>query len=601
MADANPRRSPALLALVFGVFLFIIGVTATGQSILVSSHVTTQSLDAVVGADASLVRILVNGTLVPGDLDRATLTPARSAVLQTQLAVVVSRGNMLRIEVRTPDGALLFASDGLAKATTSSPDFARAAAGSTSASIEPTADPQFGTSQILTEALPITAGGTVHAVLAVTRDATPVLARIGATRQEIVALTLSAAVVVAIMLYLIFRSAHGRLRRQTLALVEATRRDPLTGTLNHGALVASLAGAIDAARVSGDAVEVGLVDVDNFRLLNDTHGHAAGDTALLALCRILRACAPEGSIVGRYGPDEFLVIAKPGTVAALRPALDQLRSELMQVSLQYGDSEQLPLTISAGMCAFPLDADSVTGLLSIAAMTLGEAKSSGGDAVRVAEGAGATPAFTKSFDILQGLVIAVDTKDRYTKRHSEDVARYADFLADRLGMGVELRQAIHVAGLLHDVGKIGIPDQILRKPARLTAEEMEAVQQHVALGYMIVRDVPQLELVKAGIRFHHERWDGHGYLDRLEGEQIPLIARLLSVADAFSAMTTTRPYRKGVSVDEGLVRLEDSVGTQLDEELVRAFVLGIRTAEDPPLPGMDVWRARIWTPTDRVA
>ena len=266
------------------------------------------------------------------------------------------------------------------------------------------------------------------------------------------------------------------------------------------------------------------------------------------------------------------------------------------MSLQYGDSEPLPLTVSAGLCAFPRDADSVTGLLSIAALTLGEAKSGGGDAVRVAEAAGATPDFTKSFDILQGLVIAIDTKDRYTKRHSEDVARYADFLADRLGLGSELRQAIHVAGLLHDVGKIGIPDQILRKPAKLTAAEMDVVQQHVALGHMIVSDLPQLELVKAGIRFHHERWDGRGYLDRLEGEQIPLIARLLAVADAFSAMTTTRPYRKGALGRRGLIRLEDSVGTQLDEELVRAFVLGIRTADDPPLPGMDIWRARIWTP-----
>jgi HD-GYP domain-containing protein (c-di-GMP phosphodiesterase class II) len=259
------------------------------------------------------------------------------------------------------------------------------------------------------------------------------------------------------------------------------------------------------------------------------------------------------------------------------------------------------LTVSAGICAFPLDADSVTGLLSVAATVLGEAKSSGGDSVRVAEAAGATPAFTKSFDILQGLVVAIDNKDRYTKRHSEDVARYADFLADRLGLAPDLRRAIHVAGLLHDVGKIGIPDQILRKPAKLTAEEMGVIQQHVALGHMIVRDLPQLELVKAGIRFHHERWDGHGYLDQLEGAQIPLIARLLAVADAFSAMTTTRPYRKAFSVDESLVRLEDSVGTQLDEELVRAFVLGIRTAEDPPLPDQDARRARIWTPLHQVA
>jgi diguanylate cyclase (GGDEF)-like protein len=600
-AAANPGRSPALLALVFGVFLFIVGVTATGQSILVSSHVTTQSIDAVVAADASLVRILVNGTLGPADLDPATLSSTRAATLQAELAVVASRGDILRIEVRTPTGALLFASDGLAQSATESPDFAVAAAGSTSASIGPAADPQLGTAQVFTEALPITTAGTVRAVLTVTRDAQPVLARIEAARQEIVFVTLTAALIVAFVLYLIFRSAHGRLRRQTVALVEATRRDPLTGTLNHGAIVVALAGIIETARASGSALEVGLVDIDNFRLLNDTHGDAAGDTALLELCRLLSACAPQGSIVGRYGPDEFLVISEPGTVAALRAALEQLRSDLGQVSLQYGDSEQLPLTVSAGICAFPLDADSVTGLLSIAAMVLGEAKGSGGDAVRVAEAAGATPAFTKSFDILQGLVIAIDTKDRYTKRHSEDVARYADFLADRLGLGSELRQAIHVAGLLHDVGKIGIPHQILRKPAKLTAEEMGVIQQHVALGHMIVRDLPQLELVKAGIRFHHERWDGRGYLDRLEGEQIPLIARILAVADAFSAMTTTRPYRKAFSVDESLVRLEDSVGTQLDDELVRAFVLGIRTAEDPPLPGMEVGRPRIWTPIDRVA
>jgi diguanylate cyclase (GGDEF)-like protein len=590
-----------LLALVFGVFLLIIGVTATGQSILVSSHVTTQSLDAVVAADASVVRILVNGTLTPPDLDPTTLPAARVAALQAELAVVASRGNIVRIEVRTPAGAFLLASDGRALTSTTSPDFARAATGSTSASIDPTADPQAGTSQILTESLPITAGGVVRAVLTVTRDAGPLLARIAAAQQEIVLLTLTAALIVAFVLFLIFRSAHGRLRRQTVALVEATRRDSLTGTLNHGAIVGSLTSRIEAARSSGGAVEAGLVDIDNFRLLNDTYGDSAGDTALLELCRILRACAPEGSIVGRYGPDEFLVISASGSVGAMRGALDQLRSDLQDVSLQYGDSERLPLTVSAGICAFPLDGESMTGLLSVAAMILSEAKASGGDVVRVADAAGATPAFTRSFDILQGLVIAVDTKDRYTKRHSEEVARYADFLADRLALTAELRQAIHVAGLLHDVGKIGIPDQILRKPAKLTAEEMEIIQQHVALGHMIVRDLPQLDLVKAGIRFHHERWDGRGYLDRLEGEQIPLIARILAVADAFSAMTTTRPYRKAYSVDESLTRLEDSVGTQLDEELVRTFVLGIRTADNPPLPGMDVGRARIWKPLDRVA
>ena len=117
-------------------------------------------------------------------------------------------------------------------------------------------------------------------------------------------------------------------------------------------------------------------------------------------------------------------------------------------------------------------------------------------------------AATAGFDVLQGLVIAVDTKDRYTKRHSEDVARYAMFLAERLGLTPDEIRTIGVAGLLHDVGKIGIPDQILRKPGRLTDAEYEVVQQHVALGDMIVRDLPDIESVRAGIRHHHERWDG---------------------------------------------------------------------------------------------
>lgn len=121
----------------------------------------------------------------------------------------------------------------------------------------------------------------------------------------------------------------------------------------------------------------------------------------------------------------------------------------------------------------------------------------------------------------------------------------------------------------------------------------------MALGDAIVRDVPNVDAVRAGIRFHHERWDGRGYLDGLEGEEIPLIGRLLAVADAFSAMTTTRPYRKALSVEEALKRLGDAAGTQLQEDLVVAFIAGIETAADAPLPGEA--STRIWRPERRVA
>jgi HD-GYP domain-containing protein (c-di-GMP phosphodiesterase class II) len=280
-------------------------------------------------------------------------------------------------------------------------------------------------------------------------------------------------------------------------------------------------------------------------------------------------------------------------------SIGRLRAGLDEVSVQFGDSDRLPVSVSVGICAFPDHATSVTELLSAAAVAVAEAKASGGDTVRVAQVGEEQRVVSGSFDVLQGLVIAVDTKDRYTKRHSEDVARYAVFLAERLGLDEEARRTIHLAGLLHDVGKIGIPDVILRKPSKLTAEEYGMFQQHVALGDSIVRDVPNVEIVRAGIRYHHERWDGNGYLDGLEGEGIPLVGRILAVADAFSAMTTTRPYRKALSVEEALKRLGDAAGTQLQEDFVAAFITGIETAPNAPLPGEDVHD--IWTPQTKVA
>jgi HD-GYP domain-containing protein (c-di-GMP phosphodiesterase class II) len=217
-------------------------------------------------------------------------------------------------------------------------------------------------------------------------------------------------------------------------------------------------------------------------------------------------------------------------------------------------------------------------------MTLDEAKASGGDAICVAEARPPVPGHVKTFSILEGLVIAIDTKDRYTRRHSEDVARYADFLARRLALDPNTRRAIQSAGKLHDIGKIGIPDTILRKPGRLSHEEYAIVRQHVELGDLIVRDLPDIDLIRAGIRHHHERWDGQGYPGGLAAEEIPLVARILAVGDSFSGMTTTRPYRKALSVQVALKRLEDAAGSQLDARLVEIFVRGIRSVADAPLP-----------------
>jgi len=606
MPGSQPRiRRPVLLLLVYGAFLALVGITATAQATMVSAHFSAATLNDVVGSDAATIRAFVNAHLDSRYLGDAGPGPsaAQLAILDQQLGTLTAPGEILRVEVRRLDGRILATNASSAAGGVAPADeaFDLAVAGAPQAAVVATAEagagsPVAGPDRLIREYLPVSSGGQVRAVVGIWRYALPVLQRLSDVRRDVVLVTLSAALIAAALLFLIFRSAQGRLTRQTAALVDSIRRDPLTGALNHGALVSHLAEEIERSRASGLPLGVALVDIDNFRLLNDNHGHAAGDAALLAVVGLLRDCLPDRVVMGRYGPDEFLLVAPPEVVVELEPALERLRVSLADLSLQFEATERLPVTISAGVCSYPEQGTSVTVLLAAVASTLEEAKASGGDAIKVAGLDIDDRAASSGFDVLQGLVLAVDTKDRYTKRHSEDVARYAIFLARLIDADPELIRTIRVAGLLHDVGKIGIPDQILRKPGKLTETEYGIVKQHVALGDMIVRDLPDIELIRAGIRHHHERWDGAGYLHHLEGEEIPLIARILAVGDAFSAMTTTRPYRKALAVREALTRLEDAAGTQLDERLVRAFVDGIETAADAPLPGADVAATALWTP-----
>jgi diguanylate cyclase (GGDEF)-like protein/putative nucleotidyltransferase with HDIG domain len=594
--SAGRRRPvrPVLLLLVVAAFLMIVGATASGQAALVTADSTSTLLKATVSADAAAVRSFVGLNLRQSDLPPAALTADRAAVLQHGLQLLVEHGGILHAALLAPDGTIVAAdadttTDHRAALTPEISDVvAKQAAGA--AIVGPDAAgalAPLATGSILREYLPIIQLGQVDAVVAIWRDAAPILAELDAGRVHVVVITLTAALISTLLLIFIFWAAQQRLSRQTRLLVEAARRDPLTGALNHGALVELLAASVERARLTHEQIGVALLDLDNFGLLNSTYGHQAGDFVLDEVTRLLKADVPATMTWGRYGPDEFLVVGPPGAESDLEPLLERIRSHLAELSLEFDGSERLPVTLSAGLCAYPANGESVTTLLSVAAVTLNEARAGGGDTVLPAEAGPPAAPYAKTFDILEGLVIAVDTKDRYTRRHSEDVARYADFLARELGLDPETRQAIHRAGLLHDIGKIGIPDVILRKPGRLTDEEMAIVKQHVALGDAIVRDLPDIDLIRAGIRHHHERWDGQGYLARLAGEEIPLVGRILAVGDAFSAMTTTRPYRKALSVEEALRRLEDASGSQLEARLVKIFVRGIWTVADPPLPGQD--------------
>jgi diguanylate cyclase (GGDEF)-like protein len=603
---AVPR--PIVLLIVYGLFLVVVGVTTTAQTILVSAHFANAALTEVVGSDAGTVRTFANLNLLESDLS-PTLNPTRRAELANGLASLVRNGNLLHIEVRLPDGTVVASEDPALDGTRArvTPDFATALQGSIApAVLQEGASTEAGAAlappTLLREYLPVSTGDNVRAIVGVWRDAGPVLRAMDDVRREVVLVTLTGAIVAAIFLFLVFRAAQSRISRQTVELMDATRRDPVTGLMNHGALLASLASRIELAREANAPIGIALIDIDGFRLLNGTYGHDAGDGALQKVGSLLERVFDENAVIGRYGPDEFLVIVDGSRAVTLEPAIERLQATLGTEALDVDVSDRLPVTVSAGISLYPTDAESVTALLASAVQTLAEAKASGGDAIRLAGRLPVPSADARTFDVFEGLILAVDTKDRYTKRHCEDVARYALFLARLLRLDADTARTIRVAGLLHDIGKIGIPDSILRKPGKLTDDEYRVVKQHVALGDMIVRDLPNIELIRAGVRHHHERWDGNGYLHALAGEDIPLVARILAVGDAFSAMTTTRPYRKALSVEEALRRLEDAAGTQLDESLVKLFVDGLRTDADAPMPGtMEPIAERLWTPVDRVA
>ena len=613
-ALVRARRRPILYMLVYGAFLVLIGITATAQALITSAHVYASVMSATVATDRSIMGAFVESNLTLADLDPTTTSRSRYEALDAGLAALLPPSELegskvLRIEVRAPDGTVLL-SDEADRRGASAPTggaFAAAVAGDPRAALAATSAVQgsfgsVGTAEeaggtVIEEYLPVKSHDKVLAVIAIVRNAEPLLARIDATRRDVVVLTIVGALVVSLLLFFVFRGAQNRLTRQTVQLIDAASLDALTGLLNHGSVVEALGEAMDAARPSGGGLAIALVDVDNFHLLNETYGHAAGDHALTKLAALLSEQAGEGTVIGRFGPDEFLVVAPHRSASQLETIVERLRLAVGELALQFETSERLPLTLSVGIAAFPEHATSVTDLISSVTLTLAEAKSSGGDTVRVANRTTDERADARGFDVLHGLVITVDGKDHYTKRHSEDVARYATFIARRLMMDEEFQSTIRLAGLLHDVGKIGIPDQILRKPGRLTEEESMVVQQHVALGDAIVRDLPSIEVIRTGILHHHERWDGRGYLHGLGHLDIPLIARILSVADTFSAMTTTRPYRKALPLTEALKRLGEAAGTQLDEELVKVFIAGIETAPDAPLPGLATPSTRLWTPS----
>ncbi len=183
------------------------------------------------------------------------------------------------------------------------------------------------------------------------------------------------------------------------------------------------------------------------------------------------------------------------------------------------------------------------------------------------------------YNSIMTLVSAIEAKDEYTKGHTERVTKYSVIIGNKLGLNEIEMKNLELSALLHDIGKIGIPDNVLLKPGKLTDEEFEMIKTHPSKGAAILSHIKSMKDIIPGIRHHHEYYDGRGYPDKLKGEEIPLIARIISVADSFDAMVTDRPYRKGLPIEEAARRLKENKGTQFDPHIVDTFITLLEDGE----------------------
>ncbi|BDI31904.1 hypothetical protein CCAX7_39550 [Capsulimonas corticalis] len=359
------------------------------------------------------------------------------------------------------------------------------------------------------------------------------------------------------------------------AALEAADRDPMTGLLNHRAIHQRLHVEVESAEQDQTPLSIVMMDLNNFKLFNDTYGHPIGDQILKSVAESLAVACEGFGYLGRYGGDEFLLVAPNTTVRQAVEMTDMLRERMLHEGFQrIGEERTIPVSLSYGVAGFPEDSKTRHELVAIADANLYAAKHTDSGIMATSDKQRSLRALSResSFEVLDAMVTAVDNKDRYTRRHSEDVTEYALWISEELGLSEETLRVVRIGGLLHDVGKIGIPDEILRKPGRLTPEEYEVLKRHPRIGALMVGAVPGMEVVLDAVNSHHERWDGQGYPDALAGEAAPLLGRIMAVADAFSAMTTDRPYRKGLEWEAALKEIRANSGTQFDPAMANAFL-----------------------------
>ena len=410
-------------------------------------------------------------------------------------------------------------------------------------------------------------------------------------------------------------------------LAEQAHTDPITGLPHQGAFQAALTEALSESPDAVGALGLALIDLDAFRAFNEHQGLAAGDSCLAAVGRLLQGMVAEatelpregadtpgpGSLAAfRIGGDEFALLLA-GALAEPEAGLALVRRAVAGIADLAPEDPLRQVTASAGLAFYPADAADWRGLVDLADAALYVVRQGGGNNVARADaavaetltlrrqldtvvqtslaGAGsedvvayllqqtaalqgiAGPAATAerlTTEALRALAAAIDAKDDYTRGHSDRVAATAAEMARQMGCTHEEELRIATAARMHDIGKIGVPDELLHKGYALTQEERAAVARHPDIGADILLQIHTLADVVPIVRHHHERYDGKGYPLGLAGEAIPFGARVLAVADALDAMITDRPYRRGMPVPEALAELQRHEGTHFWPPVVAA-------------------------------
>ena len=361
---------------------------------------------------------------------------------------------------------------------------------------------------------------------------------------------------------------------------EQADRDSLTGFLSRRAIFEELENRLSLTRDRRGKLAILMIDIDGFKQFNDAHGHLAGDEVLKTVGRAIAARTRDGDSVGRYGGDEFLVVLPNTDVDGATSQSERLLEATDRLIWTAPDGTDVTISLSIGFSAYPTNGSEVNELLAFADASLYIVKQNGRRGAASGGSSDNEPA-EYGFGMLDSLITALSEKDRYTRKHAEEVASISVQMAEALGLSGRMIRAIRIAGLLHDVGKTGIPASLLLRPGPLTPQENQLMRRHVDIGVALIRDVPELDEVLDAVGTHHEHIDGTGYPNGLTGAQIPLSGRILAIADTYSAMTSFRPYRRARTTEEARQELRVVAGTKLDERLVEVFLTSCQPQIEP--------------------